>query len=234
MRRVLLLALVFGLTLSALGEKRHPGTITSPSAWYSQVGRWHLVRDTAAGSAHVFHNAAVDGAQSGEAVADLKFNRKFARPTHIATHLSLGPPSSCAGVLLKSRSLAYCFMLDHGTRGDSLLIIRRFEKKSARLAAFAVSIADTQRLEIRLSADSLRLISGKAEEAIPRPADLPDTLTVGMACSEGSVSLWDIAIESPSMTIKESFDSATVINLGLERMFPGKGKGKRRIPSSHR
>lgn len=234
MRRVLIPVLAFGLTYPALGEKRNPGTRDTAFAWYSQVGRWHLVRDTVSGSAHLFHDAAVDGAQSGQAKADLKYNHPFNRPTRISSHFSLGPRPSCAGVFLKSGSLAYCVMLDHGLCGDSLLIVRRFEKKRTRLAAFAVSTADPQRLEIRLSADSLRLIDGRASYAITRPADLPDTLTVGLACSEGSVSVRDVAITSASMTLEESFDSAMVINLGLERMFPGKGTRTRLNPTRSR
>lgn len=227
MRPVVFLALVLG---AYAGEATLPGKTgprSSPGVWFTQLGRWHLVKDSAGVRSHLFHNAALDGAQSGQANADIKYNRPFSRLERISVQFSLGSIRSCAGLLLKSGALAYYFMLDRSVGGDSLLVIRRFGKKDNQIASFAVTAADTQRLELTVSTDSLQLITGGVLKKIARPADLPDTLTMGLACREGSVSVWSIFIGSPSLAIDESFDSAMVINLGLERMFPGKKVHKR-------
>ncbi len=196
----------------------------TPAVWFTQIGRWHYVRDSVNGKYGVFHDASRDGAQSGVAVSDLKYNKTLPLPSEIKVALSVDGNSSCAGVVLKSHTLAYYFMLDCGEakKNDSLKIFRCLGKKRAFLAGKAsASGTDIQHLSIKIIADSVTLTSNNTELTINKPADLPDSVTVGLACFKGSVYVWEITVKTPSAIIKENFVSATVVNLGLERIFAG-------------
>jgi len=224
MRYALFTALLFILPIHADGPQRQTIRREGQSAWYTQIGAWHLLKDSVTARGYLFHDHAVDGARSGQAVSDCKFNRKFEKPKRIRMTFSLGKRPSSAGVLLKDKALAYYFVVERRQRGDSLRIIKRFEKKYTSVGSFGVQIADTVDMVLALHATSLRISVGNTEKGITRPPDLPDRLTVGLACQKGSVRVWDMVIESPTLTVDESFDNATMINLGLERMFKGKAK----------
>ena len=203
---------------SYAGETPSPAATDSCDVWYTQIGAWHQVLDSLSGTAYVYHNAAVDGARSGQAFADLKYNRKINGLTRISTDLSISRSSS-AGLLLKNKKVSYCFYIEKGPDGDSIRIVRRFDGRITAIAAFTATVADTQRLEIDVTADSLRITAGKIIRCIRKPADLSDELTIGLTCSRGEVRVWRLQAQAASININESFARATVINLGLEKMF---------------
>jgi hypothetical protein len=223
-------AVFLHITLVA-GETPHFSTATDTTStmWYTQIGTWHLIQDTLAKTAHIYHNAAIDGARSGMARADLKYNRQISNITRLSVKLSPGRTSS-AGVLLKDKRLAYGIYLEKGTAIDSVRIIRRFEKQQVSITAFDVAAADTQFLDITIRPDSLRINVGKISRSIGKPADLPAETIVALSCERGDVRVWRVRIEAPPLHINETFLHATVLNLGMERMFQAgrKRDGQRR------
>ena len=72
---------------------------------------------------------------------------------------------------------------------------------------------------MHLRRDTIGISAGGSEYFLRRPADLGDTLTIGITCGTGEVRIWKITVESPLHRIDESFDQASIINLGLEKMF---------------
>ncbi len=190
------------------------------SAWYTQIGFWHLNKDTVSGRSYISHNASVDAAASGQATANLRFNKGFDSLTRFEARLALGPAPASAGLLVQNKPATYCFFIKKEKTGNFLQICRREKTESAAIFIAPVSVTDTVTLQLSVKKNSLDISAGKTIASIARPSDFSGTQWIGFECVRGRVSVFAASVASKDGEMRETFKNATLVNLHLEKMFP--------------
>ena len=201
---------------AASGEK--PSAI----AWYTQIGFWHLQKDSLSGKFFLFHNAHFDGAKSGQATANVRFNEGFVGIREFMGRIALGPAPASAGLLVKNKQTAYLFFIKKGKGRDYLQICRRNKAGTASIFIAPVTISDTVALRLLVKKDSLNVIAGRTTASMAKPSDFSGTQWIGFECLQGTVKVFEAAVASEEGEMKETFDHASLINLHLEKMFHAK------------
>jgi hypothetical protein len=190
--------------------------------WYTQIGFWHLQKDTVSGRSFLYHNAHVDGAKSGEATANVRFNKGFQGLTKFEARMALGPAPSLAGLLIQTKPTTYYFFVKKEKTGTLLQICRRKKTELATVFVAPVSIPDTVLLQVNVKQDSLVINAGKTTASLAKPADFSGNQWVGFECLGGVVKVFSSLVVSKDGETMETFDHASLINLHLEKMFSSK------------
>jgi hypothetical protein len=202
------------LVTAALSTQR-----PSLDAWYTQIGFWHYQKDTVAGRSYIFHNAHIDGAKSGQATANVRFNKGFDGIREFIGRMALGPPPAWAGMLVQNKKTTYYFLVKKEKTGNFLQISRRNKEEVAGIFIATVSISDTVALRLLVKKDSLQIIAGRTTASMAKPSDFSGMQWIGFECLQGTVKVFEAAVASEKGEMKETFDHASLINLHLEKMF---------------
>jgi len=215
-------ALAFIMALSAASWAAPPPPKSPANVWYTQIGQWHIQqKNNLSGESFLFHDASIDGAQSGQATANVRFNYSFQGIRRCVVRLALGPAPATAGLLVQNKQATYYFLVQKGTASDSLRINRYSNSRMISLFSAATNISDTTWLTLTIKADSLVFGAHRTIVSIAKPPDFPSLTAVGIECPQGSVKVFDVDIESQNTAVEETFDKATLINLHLDKMLPG-------------
>jgi hypothetical protein len=203
---------------------------TAPSVWFTQIGQWHVShKSSVPGRAFLFHNAQTDGARSGQATANVRFNFIFQDLRRYEARLALGPAPASTGLLVQDKTVTYYFLAQRKRIGDSLLICRSDKNRIVRLFAAGTNILDTMHLSLTIKADSIDFGSDKSLLSIAKPPDFPGKALVGFECPAGKVKIFAVSVEAQNSTVNDSFDNATLVNMHLDKQLRSrrkKGGGK--------
>jgi hypothetical protein len=202
--------------LFLVGAPRETPTV---NAWYTQIGFWHLQKDSIPGRSFIFHNAHLDGAQSGEATANVRYNKGFDGLTRFQARLALGPAPAVAGLLLQNKQVTYYFFIKKEKTRNFLQISRRKKQEMSTSFITPVTVSDTVAMELTVQQENLRIVAGKTTASVARPADLTGTLWIGFECMQGTVKVLGASAVSREGEMKETFDRASLVNLHLDNMF---------------
>jgi hypothetical protein len=201
---------------------------STPNVWYTQIGQWHLQRkDSLSGKPFFFHDSRVDGARSGQATANVRYNFNFEDIRRYEARLVLGPAPASAGLLVQNRQVTYYFFIEKAMAAiacDSLRICRYRENRTISLFAAAAKVPDTVNLTLSFKTDSLFFNASRIMASIAKPTDFPEPAVVGFECLQGTVKIVDAKIEARNAVVKENFEKATLVNLHLDKMLGGSGK----------
>lgn len=204
-----------------------PSVPAKPDVWYTQIGQWHLQQSTKKSTLHstqcddsflAFDNI-LDSARSGQATANVRLNKTIHDIKSITSRLALGPAPSTAGLLVQNKEVTYYFLLSRGANIDSLQIFRTCGNRMFFLAGSCINISDTSNLFLTAHTDSLVLRTDTFKLCIALPVDFSQLTAIGFECPKGSVKVFTACIESRDVSVNELFDTATLINLHLDRMF---------------
>ncbi len=210
-----------GAVIAALMTAAAPPQKTPVIAWYTQIGAWRIQKDSVSGSSFLFHDAKIDGMQSGEATANVRLNKGFKGLREFDARLSLGPAPSVAGMLAQDKKITYYFLLKNGGTEDSLLTaFRRTGMNATRIISMPIRLQDTVMLRLSVANDSLRMIVGKTIASMKKPVDFPKVPYIGFECPKGSVKVFEVTVVSDDGEMKDAFGRAALVNLHLEKMFP--------------
>jgi len=214
-----------------LAASKPPVSLSSPApfAWFTQIGAWHLEKDTVSGKSFLYHNARVDGARSGQATASVRLNHPFQEMRSFKARMALGPAPSMAGLLVKNKRISYLFLIQNNRKVDSLFVLSRKKEESSCILSARFNHLDTTDLSISVQKDSLRISASGTTVCMAKPAAFPKLETVGFECLSGIVRVFGATIEAKDTTYNENFSKATLINLHLEKMFSGT-KESRKAP----
>jgi hypothetical protein len=209
-----------------------PQTISFSDVWYTQIGQWHIrqndstggVRTVHSGKSFLYHDSRIDGARSGQATANVRFNFAFHDIRRYEARIALGPAPATAGLLVQNKQVTYYFLVERGTTSDSLRICRYRDNRMISLFAVATKVSDTALITLSVKIDSLCLDADKTILSVAKPPEFSSLTAVGFECPQGSVKVFYAQIEAQNSVLKESFDKATLINLHLEKMLSGNGK----------
>ena len=209
------LAIIFIVLVVVPSLAQRPST----DAWFTQIGSWHYKQDSLSGKSFIFHNASLDGAQSGEATSNIRFNRGFEGLVRFSGRISLSQSPACAGLLVQNRKTTFYFLIKKKNTSNSLEICQRSKSGLIPIFTNTVSIKDTIELFLHVKKDSLCLVAGNTSLSIIRPSDFSGTQWVGFECLQGAIKVFNAQISSASGEIKETFEKATFLNLHMEKMF---------------
>ena len=208
------------MALSAASWAAPPPPKSPANVWYTQIGQWHIQqKNNLSGESFLFHDASIDGAQSGQATANVRFNYSFQGIRLCKVRLALGPAPATAGLLVQNKQATYYFLAQKGSASDSLRISRYSNSRMISLFSAATNISDTTWLTLTIKADSLVFRAHRTILSIAKPSDFPSLTAVGIECPQGSVKVFDVDIESQNTVVQETFDKATLVNLHLDKML---------------
>jgi hypothetical protein len=203
--------------LSTAGPEAGKASIDS---WFTQIGFWHLQKDTVSGRSFLYHNTHEDGAKSGEATANVRFNKGFEGLTKFEARLALGPAPSQSGLLIQTKPSTFYFFVKKEKTGTLLQICRRVKTEVATVFIAPVSIPDTVLLQVNVKQDGLVVNAGKTTASLAKPADFSGKQWIGFECLTGAVKVFSSLVVSKDGEMKETFGNASLVNLHLEKMFP--------------
>jgi hypothetical protein len=216
------LAIMVALSAALLAM---PPTKSPSNVWYTQIGQWHIwQKGSLSGRSFLFHDSRIDGARSGQATANVRFNFAFKDIRRCEAHLALGPAPASAGLLLQNKQVTYYFLIERKTTSDTLRICRSSDSRMVSLFGVAVNVSDTTLLTLSVKSDSLWLSADTIKLSVAKPPEFPNLSAVGFECPQGSVKVFYVHIEAQNNVVEESFGKATLVNLHLEKMLLGGGK----------
>lgn len=217
---ILILILPAALVLAA------PVLQSASNVWYTQIGQWHLMqKDGIFEKSFFFHDSRVDGARSGQATANLRYNFCFENIRRYEVRLVLGSYPAKAGLLVQNKQITYYFLIKKAgaiekiSACDSIQICRFKENRINSLFNSAATVLDTANLTLSVKADSLLFNASGTVASISKPTDFPEPAFVGFECPQGSVKIFNIKIDARNATVEETFTKAALVNLHLDRMF---------------
>lgn len=126
-----------------------------------------------------------------------------------------------AGILIKNKQVTFSFLIENGKHSDSLHVLSKRGEKTIQILAAPIRLPDTTVLSVSVKGDSLSLGAAGIMVSIGKPLDFSSLETVGFECPHGNVQVFEAAVETKNKSYRESFEKATLVNLHLEKMFPG-------------
>jgi hypothetical protein len=144
--------MVLALAIGAAPHEKPAAEI----AWYTQIGFWHHHKDSLSGKSFIFHNANVDGAQSGQATANVRLNKGFEGIQKFQARMTLGPAPATAGMLVQNKQATYYFLIKKEKIGNYLQVRRRNKMEITAIFIAPVLIPDTVNLRLFVKNDSLK------------------------------------------------------------------------------
>jgi|GEM_PF-2114473 len=210
--------------MTALGRTR--GTVNPvQKVWYTQIGQWRLIHDSIPSvNSYLFHDAATDGAKSGEATANVRLNFEFRNIKQCEARFAIGPAPALAGLLVQNKRVTYYFLIEKGKLGDSLRICRNQSGLMTSLFVAPAKVSDTSTMTLRVTKDSLYLGDEWKSARVVLPPEFPELTIFGFECMQGTMKVFNARIEAQNDRFEESFEKATLINLHLDKLLSGHGK----------
>jgi hypothetical protein len=195
-------------------------TNAASNVWYTQIGQWHYRnKDSISGKSFIYHEMQVDGAQLGQATANVRLNFNFQDIRRCEADLILGPVPSSAGLLIQNKQTTYYFITEKGANLNFLRIDRYCNNRLSLLTSGMVEVSDSTRLKLWITSDSLYFGDNLTTIVIEKPPDFHTLNAVGFECPSGSVKVFDMRIEARNGSVKENFDEIMLVNLHLDKMF---------------
>ena len=191
---------------------------SSQPVWYTQIGRWQMLRNDRSGRSFLFHNASEDGASSGQATANVRLNIAFNDIRTFRASMMLMPATE-AGMLIQDKRVTYYFYVKKDGRNDSIAMYRCSGRSIEKIAAAPARLSDTLFLNVSADKDSVRF---RVEGTAVSFANLPEFSAlqwIGFECPTGSVMIFSAAVSARSESFNKSFDETGLINLNLDKMI---------------
>jgi len=176
-----------------------------------------LLKDHIGGSSFLYHNAAMDGAVSGRATANVRLNRAFSGIRSFRASMMLVPGTE-AGILIQDKYVTYYFYARKNERSDSIAVYRHFGLSIQEVACAPAHLSDTVFMEVDAEPDSIRFKAGNNAVSFANIPEFSMLQWVGFECPKGCVKIFCAAVCSAGGNLCKPFDEAGLINLHLDKM----------------